>query len=99
MILHALVEEGRIGGRSGDAILGGSHSGRRTGCGAINVAKYVATLEVRNDLRQPDRIGGVGEFGRIKIGEGDQWWWVCSGHDRKMERKKDVSHWCGSDTI
>jgi len=65
------VEEGRIGRRGGDAIFGGSHSGRRAGCGAINVTKYAATLEVRNDLRQPNRIVGVGEFGRIKIGEGD----------------------------
>jgi hypothetical protein len=86
LILHAPMEEGRIGRRGGNTIFGGCHSGRRAGCGTINITKYVAAFEVWNDLRQPDRVVNVGEFGRIKIGEGHQRRSLVVGGDNNRRR-------------
>jgi hypothetical protein len=50
-------------------------------CGSINITNYVVAFEVRYDLRQSNWIVGVGEFVRIKIGEGYQGRGLIMGGD------------------
>jgi hypothetical protein len=66
------MEGSRIGRGCGDAIFGGCNGRRWTSDWSINITINVSSLEVRNDLRQPNGVVVLGELNWIVVGEGDQ---------------------------
>jgi hypothetical protein len=47
----------------------------------------ISTFKVRNNLRQPNRIGLVHEFDKIIIGEGNKWRGLVVGGNWSRGRK------------